>query len=145
LEDADLNVPELVAAIEARGARLHLDGAWIDVEGEGDVPKELLDALAREKVAAIAFLRNCAIPQASVHVTDTRLDPNTPPAPAAREVVMHEDGATPPLQPNEVCPHRNHSAARCPHPSRPNVVLSRRPLSEYEIFKARGGWQAYVR
>lgn len=78
---------ELVAALETvHGARLRVVNGRIDIEAASEPPRELLDALTREKAAVLAFLIEREGPAVPVTVNDRRgAEPAPPGGTAAPE------------------------------------------------------------
>lgn len=78
---------ELVAALEnVHGVRFRVVNGRIDIEAASEPPRELLDALTREKAAVLAFLIERERPAVPVTVTDRReAEPAPPGATAAPE------------------------------------------------------------
>lgn len=136
----------LVAAVEALGARLHVAGAFLDVEADAAVPRDLLDALVREKAAVLEFLRTRETPPAPLHSNDRRVARTSSARPTI-EVPLHYE--------NEAfCDHRGdgrgpaHLPHECPiHSCRPvrewsglNLPRNPRasPVEAAQIFMATG-------
>ncbi len=134
-----MNVADLVADLERRGARLRLVGGRLDIESDVELPTELLDMMAREKPEVIAYLAERSA-SAPVKVSDKRVSADAAPRPEiTRTLGAYEEKDEPSWPP---CQHLDHEAAHCPRPLPVNVAIKRTPVPPEEIARASGAWSS---